>query len=827
VDAVQTFGRWIKQRRKALDQTQGELAKLVGCSTETIRKVESGKLKPSRDIAERLADALGIAAEQRATFLRAARAPLNTPIYDDPTDQRSSPVHLPTPPTSLVGREEEAQRIGAALLTSDTRLVTLTGPAGIGKTRLSLLVATQVRDQFEDGVFFVPLAPIQQGELVASTIAQVLGVSPMPGRALVDAIGDYLANRHLLLVLDNFEQVLDASPVVARLIAAATTCKLLVTSRASLHVYGEQEWEVPALALPDPRNLPPLDELARNEAVALFVQRARAAKSSWRLDAANAADVAAICVRLDGLPLAIELAAARVKLFTPRTLLARLDSRLAVLTGGAQDLPQRQQTLRDAIAWSYDLLHADEQHLFACLSVFGGGCDIEAAEAVCADACEGDVVDTLEALADKSLLEMQTGAGGEPRWAMLQTTQEYAREQLQERGTAAIRTRRHAEHFLALAERAEPYLTGPRKEEWLAHLDDEHDNLRAALDAPAASVDPATALRLAGALWRFWLIRGHVDEGRRRLAHAVAHAPNAPAAVRARALSGLGTLAFMEGDYAASAPLHEQSLALYEEVGDDGGAAFALNNVATQAHYRGEYDRASELAQNALRRYRALDDVWGIAFTLNNLASVAISQGANEYAADLLAESLALTRQVGDDFETAIRLHNLGDVMLRLGSYERATDYLAESIAMFRKLGNDWGTAHTLHRLALAARRAGEPGRAEELYRQEIALFDGIGDRLGMALGLEGLASVLAEDGDHAHVSHAARFFGAASKLRETIGAPVTPAELPAYEASLAASRAHLGNVQWATAWYEGRTLSLRELLLAYQAALSSPTERR
>jgi predicted ATPase/class 3 adenylate cyclase len=482
--------------------------------------------------------------------------------------------NLPIQPTPLVGREKEVAEVCLRLSRPEVRLLTLTGAGGTGKTRLGLQVAAELTDEFEDGVFFVSLAAISDPELVVPDVAGTLGVKETGGQPLLKSLEYYLREKHILLVLDNFEQVLEAAPMVSELLSAAPNLKVLATSRISLGLYGEYEYSVPPLDLPDLERAPSVERLSQYEAVRLFVERAQAAKADFSVTNENAPAVAEICHRLDGLPLAIELAAARIKLLTPQAMLARLGNRLKLLTGGARDLPERQRTLRGTIRWSYELLEEGEKVLFARLAVFSGGGTLEAIEAIC-DA-EGDlpvdVLDGVSSLVDKSLLRQEEEEGGEPRFVMLETIYEYAREKLENSGEAETIKRAHAEYFLALAEKAEPKLTTAEQGAWLERLETEHDNLRAALSWSLGRKDQELALRLGGALWRFWFLRSHLSEGLQWLGEVLS-LRGGFTALRAKALNGAGDLVWSQGNYDRAKELYEESLALSRQLGDKRGIA--------------------------------------------------------------------------------------------------------------------------------------------------------------------------------------------------------------------------------------------------------------
>ncbi len=493
----------------------------------------------------------------------------------------NSPNNLPVQPTSLIGREKEVAAVLDLLQREEVRLLTLTGPGGTGKTRLGLQVAAELAERFTDGVFFVNLAPISDPELVVPTLAQTLNVKEIAEQTLLDLLKASLHWKHLLLLLDNFEQVLGAAVYVADLLAACPNLKVMVTSRMTLHIRGEQEYAVPPLAVPDPKHLPDLVVLSQYEAVALFIQRAQAARPEFQVSNANAPAVAEICVRLDGLPLAIELAAARIKVLPPRALLARLGQRLAVLTNGPRDAPVRQQTLRNTIKWSYDLLDSQEQQLFQRLSVFAGGCTLEAIESVCAAFGDevGTVLDAVASIIDKSLLQQTEQKvrqeGGEPRLVMLETIREYGLERLKGDGEREAIQQAHADYYLALAEDTEPELAGPRQAVWLERLEREHDNLRAAMQW---SLEPGEdghrremALRLGGALQRFWIVRGHWSEGRNFLERALAESKEVAASVQVKALITAANLAHVQADNDRAEALAEKSWALCKELGDTRG----------------------------------------------------------------------------------------------------------------------------------------------------------------------------------------------------------------------------------------------------------------
>src|SRR6266567_114543 len=557
-------------------------------------------------------------------------------------EMRSLPQSsLPAPLTPLVGREQEIAAVCALLWRPEVRLVTLTGTGGVGKTRLALGVAAAVNADFADGICFVALAPLIDPGLVLSTIAQALGVQEQGSRPLLEGLQDHLREKQLLLLLDNFEQVVSAAPVVAELLVAAPRLRVLVTSRTSLHLSGEHEFVVPPLALPDLRNLPPPDRLRQYGAIRLFVARAQAAHSAFVMTGENATAIAAICQQLDGLPLAIELAAGRSKLFTPQALLSRLRNRLKLLVGGAQDLPLRQQTLRGTIAWSYDLLGQDEKTLFRRLAVFVGGCTLEAAEAVCT--AQGDLlIDVLEAVAalvDKSLLRQETQADGQPRLLMLETIREYALERLAASGEAEAVQRQHAIFFLRFSEEAEPQIRGAEHFLWRTRLEVEHDNLRAALRWTLESQEAEMGMQLAFSLVGFWRASNQDREGRNWCEQVLAQ-PGTNARTAARAMT------MFQGDLPQAQLLLEESIAIGREVGRAAKRtlALALALLAYGSLLQGNLGAARELAEEGVRLFREVGEAWGTALALNHLGRATLELGDPVAARPFLEESAALFR---------------------------------------------------------------------------------------------------------------------------------------------------------------------------------------
>jgi predicted ATPase/DNA-binding CsgD family transcriptional regulator len=762
--------------------------------------------------------------------------------------------NLPIQPTPLIGREQEVETTRALLQRSQVRILTLTGPGGVGKTRLGLQIATDMQDDFKDGICFVPLASVSDADLVIPIIAQVLGLTDAGDQPLSERQKVYLHEKHMLLLLDNFEQVVTAAPELSELIAFCPGLKILVTSRSVLHIRGEHEFPVPPLALPDTKHLPESEALAQYPAVALFIQCAQNVKHDFQFTNANAPIIAEICARLDGLPLAIELAAARLKLLPPRALLARLEKRLQVLTSETRDVPARQQTLRNTIAWSYDLLNTQEQRLFRRLSVFVGSYRLEAVEALCS--AFGDVtapiLDAVASLVDKNLLMQIEQEGDEPRLLQLDTIREFGLEYLAASGELEIARQAHAQYYLALAEEAEPELFDSRQAIWLNRLEQKHDNFRAALLWLLEQKEIEAALRLGSALRRLWFIRGYLSEGRYWLERALMESEGVAASVRAKALNAAGQLSGLQGDFsraellcreslallrtsgntrlmvhslwmlgrlatercdfAAAHMLGEEALALSGRAEDKWSVALSLHRLGSTAFYQGEYDKARSLLQESLALFKESEDVYFAVELLRGLADVFISQGENASAHTLIEESLTLSRELGFKWNIAWSLSTSGQIALYQGDVATAHSLLEESLALHKEVGDLQGIERSYSFLARVAALENDLTTARALYEESLAIARKLGNRWFIALYLEGLGEVVVDQGEPAW---SVRLWGAADTLRKAIGAPMPPVERVRYESELSTERAQLGQEAFARTWTQGQNMTPEQALAA------------
>jgi predicted ATPase/class 3 adenylate cyclase len=726
------------------------------------------------------------------------------------------PSNLPLQPSPLIGREREVEEICRRLRSTEVRILTLTGPGGTGKTRVSVQAASELTDEYEDGVFFVALAATADPSLVVPTVTRTLGLIEAGNQPPEELLKGYLRDRHILLVLDNFEQVLEAALLIDEVLHSAPGVKVLVTSRTPLGLYGEHEFPIPPLSLPQSEATPSTEHLADYGAIRLFVDRTRAVKPEFSLTEENARAIAEICERLDGLPLAIELAAARAKLLPPQALLSRLGNRLKLLTGGARNLPERQRTLRNAIEWSYEMLDEGEKTLFARLAVFSGGGTLEAIEAVC-DAESDLPVDPLEgvsSLLDKSLLRQVAEQEGEPRFEMLETIREFALEKLEEGADTGAVERVHAEYFLALAERAEPRLWGPEDATWLDRLEQEHDNMRAALSWALEHEEAELALKLSGALRWFWHMGGYYGEGRSWLEAALTNERHTSSArARAEALEGVGWLANQQGDLERAETAAEQGLQLCAEAGLGVVVAADLQNVLGDgARHRGDYERAAELLEQSLALHKAAKDTRGVAWSLGNLANVASDCGTYERAKALYEEGLELARALGGAELLGAYLISLGDEYLLEGNPEKAMELNEEAAELYRRRGRKGALQVALNNLGWAALIGDDHLKAEALHEECLMMCKELGDRLTGSDSMEGLACVAGARGE---AERAAKLFGAAEALREEAGYQQAIRVRSLREPYLAAIRSRVDGATWTAAWDEGRSMKF-EGAIAY-----------
>jgi len=662
---------------------------------------------------------------------------------------RGRRTNLPMNLVRLIGRDREVEQVVHLLLQREVRLVSLTGPGGTGKTSLAVNVASLLVDEFRDGVIFVSLVPLNDPSLVTPTICQALGFQTSRSDSMSEALTYFLEPKTLLLVLDNFEQVVTAASVVDGLLVSCPKLKILVTSRIVLHVRGEREYPVPPLSLPARTQIPSLEVMSQYAAVALFIQRATAVRPDFVVTNENAPAVAEICDRLDGLPLAIELAAARIKLFTPQALLARLGSRLDLLKTSSQHIHARHQTLRSAIDWSYQLLTDPEKTLFRQLAVFVGGWTLEAAEEIHGRSADDlDVIDGLSALIDKSLVRREDQPGGEARFTMLETIHEYALERLASGEDSEQVHQAHAEHFCRLALQAELHLTGPEQRRWLDLLQAEHDNMRAALNWAEKQNLGQLALRISGALWRFWIVRGFMVEGERKLQDVLA-IPSASerSADRAKVLNGLGTIKHELSHYGSARPILEESLAIWREVGDKAGVATALNNLGWVAMFLGDYALCRSLSEEALAIHRESGNKRGVALSLNNLGWTATFECEFLKAKQLLEQSLKIRKELGDPRGTAFLQLNLSWPEYKLGESERALSMVREALDVLRSLADRQITSWGLLTTGIILEDRGEYADALVPLEESIATMKEIGNLWGVSFELGILGRVLCHVG--------------------------------------------------------------------------------
>jgi len=721
----------------------------------------------------------------------------------------TSPNNLPLQVNRFIGREREMTAVRGLLAT--TRLLTLTGAGGSGKTRLALQVATDLLEEFAHGVWWVELAALSDPTLVPQAVASAVGIPERAGCTVTEALSDVLRPKQLLLVLDNCEHLrASCAQLIEALLHTCPQVRVLATSREALTITGETIWLVLPLRVPDTYQPPPIEGLLTYEAVHLFVERAKSVLPSFMLTPEHAAAVVQVCRRLDGMPLAIELAAARIRALSVEQIVARLDDAYRLLTGGSRSALPRQQTLQAAMDWSYSLLSAQEQACFRRLSVFAGSFSLEAAEAICAGEPgeADDVLDVLSSLIDKSLVLMEERRG-EARYRLLETIRQYGQNKLQECAEAAQVRRTHRDWYARLAEQAEAETLQARQESVFERLEAEHENLRVAIGWSLEHQEAETAAQICAAIHRFWLLRGYMSEGRSFLERALSGFSEKNA-VRAQALNVAAILASLQDDYQTARTLAEESLQLSREQALSKQTGYALYILGRLSRMEGNYAGAVTFFEESLALFRALGQQHDIALVLSGLGLTVLYLGEYERATAFCEESLALARELGDARGIASWLTNLGIVMLVRGDVKLAQELCEESLAIRRKLGYKGGCAHTLAVLGRIALDQGEYERSTACYKESLTLRQETGEKEGIAAALEGLAAVAGMQGQPVR---AARLFGAASSLRTMLGAPLPPIDRLSYEQTVAAVRAQLDEPAFAAAWTEGQAMTLEEAL--------------
>jgi len=719
------------------------------------------------------------------------------------------PNNLPVQLTTFIGRSRELKEIRRLL--EGTRLLTLMGPGGAGKTRLALQVAAEAMDDYADGVWLVELASLSDAALVLPKIASTLGLRESLGQTLADTLTEYLRTKVLLIVLDNCEHLAAAcAEVIETLLQRCPNLRVLATSQEALGIPGEVGFAVPSLSLPDPERQVGAEDLTQYEAVRLFIDRALLGKPDFHLTARNGPLVAQVVRRLDGIPLAIELAAARTKVMSVEQIASRLDDRFRLLTTGGRTVASRHQTLKAAMDWSYELLSEHERMLLRRLSAFAGGWTLEAAEAVCAgDGLEGEeVLDLLSHLVDRSLVLVQE-LNGESRYRLLETVRQYARDRLAETDEPGRVRGRHRDWFLELAEQAEAQLQGAQQATLLDRLEEEHDNLRAALEWCRLDTErPDLGLRLSGALWRFWEVRGYWTEGRSWLEEAIARSGGVHTAPRVKALNGAAYLSFFQGDFERAAALAAENLDLSRKLGDKRGTASCLNIMGYEACRLERFDRAAALSEESLALSRETGDRFGVLDARVVQSFVARARGDFARAADVLEGIVTQARTLGDRWRLIEALNNLGLIKREQGDYARATAVLEETLAVAQDLRDKAGTAFAQSNLGIVAWYQGNADRADEFFKQSLTLRMELGDKRGIATSFVGLAAVAT---GREEFERAAILFAAADALRQTIGVPVPPFIRTKYEQLLEGTRSALGEDAFTRAWTQGQAMTLEQ----------------
>jgi predicted ATPase/transcriptional regulator with XRE-family HTH domain len=818
-DMAMEFGELLRRYRLEAGLTQKALATRAGLSVEAVGALERGdRRSPYRATFDVLAQALGLTEDERRDLAIAAQARRAAGVRGSPSRSGSQRSHLPISPTPLIGRHDEMARAADLLRRPEVRLVTLTGCPGVGKTSLCLAVADHLAAEFDDGVVLVRLAPIGAPELVGSVIADALGGSQAAGGSPVDDLATLIGSRRLLLVLDNFEHLLPAATLVSELLARCSDLHMLVTSRAILHVRGEHQLDIVPLRVPGDQDDTP-EALASVPAVALFVQRARACSPSFELTAANGAAVAELCRRVDGLPLALELTAAWVRLLQPAMLLERLTDCLRMETDGPRDLAEHQRNLRATVEWSYRRLTGAHQAVFRRLSVFAGGAPVDAIDVVCQAAAPvgGGMLLSLKELVDNSMIQA-AAVDGEMRLSMLEIMRAFGRERLAAEGEDEATSLSHAEWCQRLAESGEQGLYGPRQLAWVDLLEQERDNLRAGLGWARDHGRTDLALRIAGHLWRFWERRGHVSEGLAWLDDLLDREGEVAPTTRARALNAAGNLSRW-GDYRKRVARYSEGLAIYRQLGDRSGICRLLNNLGMVAHDRHDHRAAMSMYEESVAIARDLDDRHMVANGLCNHAGCAQELGDLRRADELFEEANAIRRQLGDALGLARSLMNQGIILSRMGTRDRAEELMRESLDLCRSLGDHATLAYVLARRGDAARHGRRPDLARADYQAALLHAERMGATRVVITCFEGLAALAST---RQETAVAAGLYGAADRLREHCGMPHPPADVLA-RAAMRDGR--LGGQVW-HAWADGKSLSLHDAInraLAWEPEQSGP----
>ena len=811
-----SFGYWVRRWRKALDLTQSQLAEQVACAVVTIKKIESDERRPSRQMAERLAICLSVPEAQRTKFIQVAlkEKPVYTLYLPEKPATHSEDLRvankIPKPITRLIGRRAEIEAIKDCVKRVDVRLVTLSGLGGVGKTRLAIQVAQELISDFKDGVFIISLAPLSDPDIVATAIAKTVELHQTPGKSLKDCLIGQLFDRTTLLVLDNFEHLLPAGLFVSELLKSTSALKILTTSRTPLHLYGERRFIIQPFDVPDQSGN--ISELEQNDAITLFVERAQATLSDFRLTVNNASSIAQICHRLEGLPLSIELAAARMNALSPQELLDHLETRLPLLTDGPRDVPLRQQTLINTVAWSYELLNQAEKMLLERLSTFRGGGTLEAIESICSDMAKSVIVKGLTRLVDQSLVGRYK-INKEPRFTMLETIREFAASCFKSEEEAEAVQQKHLAYYLNLALRAEPELTSKDEPIWLDRLEIELDNIRAALDfglrEDANPKIKESAAMLTGTLWYFWYSRGLLQEGSEWCTRALDCVP-AENEARAKALSGIGSLLWAQ-DYNEEAHSYlDEAISLFRRYTDLRKLAETLHISGHVEHGRQNYMIARERFVESLTLYQKLEDEVNGYTLIKDLGLLAYIQGEYEVAKSYYEESLEWFRlnTIKDGIESALRW--LGDLERVSGSYEQAASDYREALQYNSEVDLPLAVAATLSRLGQIALHEENIYEAKSLFLDSLKMQNEGGNRYGTVECLVGLAGVAVFQKEF---ERAAKLFGAAQALLESLGIPLFPAERLDWERDEKNLRAQFPNDRLESAWKIGKTIPLDQVL--------------